>query len=510
MKIKKLKHGMERLILLGLITDTTFLEKIQPILDIKAMSSIASKTICRWVLDYYEVYNKAPDRDIQLIWDQQSTTLREEEFDLTEELLEQITDELERRGSDFSCDFVLQQAVLFFQKQKMEADVEELQDLLDDGKIEEARDLLLNADLPQLEDRQIESTNILTDIDTLRTGFEDAAEPLIYFPNALGKFINRLLVRKGFVKVLAPQKRGKTWFLNEIALQALKQKRNVAYFNCGDLDNEEQSVRFAVRLARRSNLQENCGEFYSPVLDCKWNQDDSCTRGARKSGCGTGGIELTEPNDVELAPPSYTSCRVCCGEKQFKGTVWYKKVLVEEPLDWREALSINKKFIKRYRISEENFRMRSYATNTLTMPEIRKTLEGWAVDDGFTPDVIVIDYMDIVATDPKLRGTRDGEDYKWQDARGIAQDFNSLVVSASQAGKAFDVETLTEENFSEDRRKYSHVTGVLALNQTKDEAEMGIMRIGRFMCRNVQATRSQVVVLQNLRRGLIHLGSFFK
>jgi hypothetical protein len=417
---------------------------------------------------------------------------------------------MDRRGSDFSCDFALQQALEFFQRKHLEASVEEMQDLLDAGDLEGMKEKLTTTNPLEFEDLKVESTNVLTDADTIRKGFEDASDPLIYFPNALGNFINGLFTRKSFVGILAPEKTGKTWLLNAIGLQGLKAKKNVAIFNCGDLDNEEQAVRFGITLSRRSNLAEHCGEFYTPVLDCRWNQENSCNREVRTSKVGTAGIEVVEPEDIELAHPDYVACRKCCGEKHYKGAAWYKKLNIETPLTWREALVANEKFLDSRNITADALRMRSYPSDTFSVEQAERLLEQWALEDGWTADIVLFDYLDVMATDKSLIGTRHGENHKWKRARGLAQKFNALVVTPTQAdGNSYDQESLTEKNYSEDKRKYSHVTGFLALNQTAEDAVLMKIRIGRFMTRNMKKTKAQVTVLQSIQRGLVHVGSFF-
>jgi hypothetical protein len=507
---KKMKGGLERLVLLGIITNTQFIDKIKTILDRKAFSSEASRTIVKWCMDYYTEHNKAPYRDISIIWDNKSIYLNEELYETTQELLEQLSDEMDRRGNDFTCSFALGQALEFFQQKALEISAEELQDLLDSGDLTGARELVRNIELPEYGEQQVESTNILTDPETLRKGFEDQSEPLIYMPNYFGRFINKLLVRKGFLGILGPEKRKKTWTLNELAMQGLKAKKNVAIFNAGDLDNEEQSVRFAIRISKRSNDPEYCGAYYSPVLDCKWNQDNSCTRSCRKSKCGIGGVEIVDPDDVELAPPEYRPCRVCCGDNHYRGAVWYRRIEEVNPLTWQEALAANTKFLETHNITDRHLRVRSYAADTLTVNDADRLLEEWAIEDGYTPDIIIFDYIDIMAPDSKFVGTRHAENEKWKAMGKLRHKYNCLVATCTQtAASAYEHDTIQESDFSEDKRKYSHVTGFITLNQTVEEANLGIMRIGRFMCRHMKPTKAQVTILQSIERGMIHVGSFF-
>lgn len=509
LKRKTMKGGLERLVILGMITNKQFIDSVLPILDIKAFSNEASKTIVRWCMEHHELYDTAPNRDIQLIYNNKSEYLQEELRDTVCELLEQVSEELDRRGDDFTCAFVLNKALEFFQRKSLELDLEELQNLLDAGDLEEAKKRVLAIELPELNE-QIESLNILTDIDTLKAGFENQIEPLIQFPNSFGDFINKLLVRKGFIGILGPEKRKKTWTLNEIALQGLKAKKNVVIINTGDLDNEEQAVRFAIRLSRRSNDKDYCNEYYSPVLDCMYNQDNSCTKDERRSSVGIGG-PIDEPADVEQAHPDYKPCRSCCKDNDYKGAVWYRKIKAVEPLTAVQALQVNTRFINDYGITDKHLRVKSYPSDTITVSDIDRLLEKWALEDGYTPDIIVVDYADIMAPEKKFIGTRHAENEKWKALGKLRHKYNALVVTATQTdGAAYTVETITEGNFSEDKRKYGHVTGIISLNQTPDEASKGIMRLGRFMCRNVKPTKAQVVLLQSIERGMIHVGSFMR
>ena len=513
---KKLSGGLERLMLIGLITNEKFCELIVPIYKRELIKSKPIATLINWTLNYYETYNEAPSENIKLIYESNISSVPEEHAGAIEELFTQVLDEIDRRGDDLSSEFVLQQVIQYFQQRTIETNIEDIQKLLSKGRVEEAKQAILGIELPELETNKTQSHNILTDPEILREGFDSARESLIYFPNALGLFINPLLCRRNFIGILGTEKRGKTWRLNEIALQALKCRRNVAYFNVGDMDNEEQAVRFASRISRLPTKEEHCGERYIPVLDCQYNREGTCTKKERTCDIdySIADIEITKPEDVELAPPDYTPCRVCSSANpyEFKGCVWYKKIKTEEYLTWRTALKKNKEFLQRHNLNEDKFRMRSYPNGTVGINDIDRTLEKWAIEDGFTADVILIDYMDILGIDPKLKGTRHGENENWKRARALSQKWNALVVSPTQANKpGLQVETLTESNVSEDKRKWGHSTGIITLNQTEEEKELGIMRIGRFMTRHLLSSiNQQVVCLQDLTRGMTHLGSFFR
>jgi len=66
----------------------------------------------------------------------------------------------------------------------------------------------------------------------------------------------------------------------------------------------------------------------------------------------------------------------------------------------------------------------------------------------------------------------------WSDMRGLAQKRHVLVLTATQANSAGSkAEFLTRDNFSESKTKLAHVTGMVGINQTDDEKELGLIRL---------------------------------
>src|SRR5690606_7573644 len=76
-------------------------------------------------------------------------------------------------------------------------------------------------------------------------------EALIEYPGALGKFFGNQLCRNGFVSILAPEKRGKTWALIDIACEAVLQRRRTAFFEIGDMTRPQIMRRLITRFSER-------------------------------------------------------------------------------------------------------------------------------------------------------------------------------------------------------------------------------------------------------------------
>jgi len=507
----KMQGGLERLILLGFLSNTTFLEKVQEVVDLDAFKNKAARLIVEWCIEYYTEEACAPKRDINAIWEERCIGLDGELYTSVEYLLGELTEEMDRRNGEYNHTFALQKALKFFQTKKVGASLEEAQDLLDKGDIEQLQELLTTDIIPQYKIETTDSCNVFTDAETLQKGFEEYTTPLFSLPNVLGEFTEGAFIRNSFFTLMGMEKSGKTWWLNKIAKTAFQQKCKVLYINCGDMSNKQQALRLAIMEAGRSNRMKYCGSFYVPVLDCIWNQQNTCNKEGRKCGVGLEGVDIASPADVEQAPPSYKACRFCTGTPSFKGAVWYKKVTVENPLTWREALAINKKFITDNRLDYNDFKMYSYPATTFSIKDLDRKTEELAEKEGWLPSLVILDYMDISGGMTDFNDFRHRENEKWAAANSYAEKFDLCLGSATQTdGKAYDQDTITESNYSEDKRKYSHVSGgVFTLNQTAAELELGVMRVGRFMTRNEEKTNQQVKVLQSLRRGSIHLGSYF-
>jgi len=148
---------------------------------------------------------------------------------------------------------------------------------------------------------------------------------------------------------------------------------------------------------------------------------------------------------------------------------------------------------------------------TLTVGKIRSLLSLWEKRDGFVADLIVIDYADLLTSE---RGGefRHQQNEIWKALRGLSQEFHCLVVTATQADAAsYEQKRLKLKNFSEDKRKYAHVTAMYGLNQDPNDREkqIGLMRINEFVLREGDfANVIEVYVLQKLKKNRPLLGSY--
>jgi hypothetical protein len=89
----------------------------------------------------------------------------------------------------------------------------------------------------------------------------------------------------------------------------------------------------------------------------------------------------------------------------------------------------------------------------------------------------------------------------------MAQERNALVVTASQASRAAFSNDAEVKDIAEDIRKVAHVSKLISLNQTKEERDVGVVRVHQLIERDDRLGSVPVVVLQCLDIGQVCLDS---
>lgn len=520
---------IERRIVTGLIVSDEFMRRVQPFWQDGFIESPEISQIARWCLDYFTQYNTTPKQHIEdlFLHEMRSDHLGRAEGELIEGVLAKIRDEFER-GTQYNAEYLFDRALEYFRKREFIRHTEEVQDLVDRGDIAAADDAV----------RAFKPLSVATSrglevgseegLKRLAAAFVTTTVPVVKLPGSIGDMLNEHLVRDGFIGFTGPEKRGKTWILLELAMQGIMQRANVAFFQAGDLTEGQFLRRLGIWKAGRSDMSQYCRPHWYPVGDCVFNQIDQCP--CPKSGrdqlyekgeeplCIFEGVspqqyketrstEVTFDALVKLAEdlPGYKPCASTACSKRWP-TAFFQKTGSVPPLTGVRAEKEVGRFFKQYR---RRFKLNTYPSGTLDTDEINACLDEWERQDDFVPDLIVVDYADIM-TAPG-REFRHQQNEIWKGLRGISQRRHALVVTATQADAAsYRTSTLTLGNFSEDKRKYAHVTAMFGLNQAPggEEKKMGLIRINALLVREGELPSWDVTVMQDLSRGRPFIGSF--
>jgi hypothetical protein len=512
---------IERKIIIGLITSTDYIRQVRRVWDPHYLESSAAKRLASWVWEYFEKYDKAPGKDIEGIFFEKIKSNRIAK-DVAEEIEEDILPGLsqEYENTSFNLNYLLDQTFRYFKERQLALLSETVQSLLDKGELEQAEKIACDfKPVTDISETELDLGNEIV-LDRIDKAFDITSECLIEYPAHLGEFMNDQLVRGGFVAVMATEKRGKTFILMDFAMKACKQGRNVAFFSAGDMTEDEMLLRICIYLTGKSNERKYCSQMWEPVKDCIHNQLNTCNRKERE--CGFGVFEDWEEKDLRgkvqakdliEAYNSNKDYRPCTNCHEYKthhwGAVWVRDIPEAEPLTKEEAKKAARQFFLKH---NRHFKLSTHANDTLSVPQIESFLDVWEKAEGFVPDVVIIDYADLLITESNIE-FRHQQNRIWKGLRRISQKKHCLVITATQTdADSYEQDRLRMKNFSEDKRKYAHVTVMYGLNQdTKGrEKKIGLMRINEIVKRKGDSSElNEITILQNLKRGKPFIGSYW-
>lgn len=510
----------ERLITVGLINSTEYLQQVRPIWEHGLLVARPAQEISKWCLKYYDEYKQAPERHIEDLYYEKrdSGQIPKNMIKELEELLQDLAREYDE---SFNVEYALKRTQKYFSERHLEEHENRVRDLRERGEVERANAVAssyrgLSFELS--DDLDLSKRRALGRVEHI---FTQVPEPLIKYPGALGDILNHQLVRGAFVSLMASEKRGKSFWLLDMAVRAAHNRKKVAFFQAGDMTEGQQLRRLASYLTKLPSSEKYTGTVYVPVIDCLKNQLDTCDLEDRRCNFGPlEGIydeenirkEITRTALIEVHEDfedDYTPCTNC---KLFRekpwGTPWLVPKNITHAVNVDEAKNaVNKFFVEKGR----RFKISTHPNNTLSVSTIKSILAKWERIDGFVPDVIVIDYADLLVAE-HTKEFRHAQNEIWKDLRALSQSRDCLVLTATQAdAKSYDANLLKMSHYSEDKRKYAHVTAMFGLNQDKwgREKRIGIMRVNELVIREGDFDSiATVTVLQNLSIGQPFLDSY--
>ena len=520
---------LERKIIIGMIQSDNFIHVAYPLIKSKnLLGGDESRLLVNWIYDYYGKRKAAPKERIQQIYEKQLSNNRIDAAvgDNIENILESLSNEAEEL-SEIELKDLENDLEDYANYSKSTLTIEEVEELLDAGEVNEARDILTN--FKPIEITKVSAKPLLQTNEDLERVFKQAEKPLIYYPGNIGRLLNPHMYRQGFFIYLAQNKGGKSFILMDAGFRAAEQGKNVLIYQAGDMSEDQLAMRQAIYACGKSNKEEYCGPMYIPVPDCIKNLRDDCYESCRRNEDQEGPLSEKGNNwfeeDINFIRmkeafdeyPNHEPCTECKRRgryDKFKGSIWFEKKPSTNPLTMEAYKKLREKGLARGRFKSpfraiDRMRIGTHSSESLTMGQIRSEVIQ-LTEEGWPPDIVIPDYMDLLAPDPDTlnMSPRDQENKKYQRGRRLSQDFNLLLLSASQSdADGFMKRFLDKRNFSEDRRKLDHITGMAGLNMSIEEKKLGLMRINEIVSRETDGTKI-VNVLHRLQTGKPILGSF--
>jgi hypothetical protein len=429
--------------LIGCIVDDAVCGAIAARNDGKLMSDRWSNLILNWATRHYREYKRAPRKDIAGYFDRWAERNRDEEVSAAvERLLASLSGEYGRKVKAMSSAYLIDQSEEVFNKARLERLREEVAANVEAGDIAKA--------IAAVEGFRRAEVGVGAGIDiykggaAIRAAFADAGEVLVRWDQAaLATFFGDFLARDEFVAILAGEKVGKSFLLQEISYQAVTQGQKVAFFEVGDQSERQIIRRFAARAANRPFKKDEC--YYYPTE-----------------------MEAGEPPAVKR-----------------------KRMSAAEPMTDDEADAAMRAVGKRY--GRDSLRLSVHPSGSINVAGIAGIIERWR-QDGWCPSTCIVDYADLLAPMDGRAETREQINQTWKALRRLNQELHCLMVTATQANaESYTATTLRKSNFSEDKRKFAHATAFFGINQTESEYERGLMRWNCLLARDGEFSSSKCV-----------------
>jgi len=492
-------NSQEEKILIGMIVSDRYFKSIVNIVKKEYFIIPWVKIVSKWCIDYYKLYKKAPLGDIQNIFNAESLKLKEEEINIISAFLLKLSNQYE--NDLFNVEYLLDGTIKYFKKRSLKVMVDNIDILLSLNKIDEAQNEIVKHKEIR---KSIKNWVNPLEVNNLNKFFEDQKNKtsvLFKLPGKLGDMIGDF-ERDTLLGILAPAKRGKTFWIQEIAIQAFLEKCKVVFISLEMSKNKIQGRMYK----RFTALGKEHKDYVYPTFDCLKNQIDACDKKCHKNKIRLLNSDNKKPDTFDFNF-NYRVCTECRGTKDFEISTWFK-VENREKFKSSKVTSIIHSIEKMY---GKNFRLFSYPAFSANISMIKNDLDDLEELENFVPDIICIDYADILAPEDSRIIGRERVDETWKTLKNLANTKHCLVVTASQSNRAsFTKKNVVQTDISEDIRKIAHADSMLSLNQLPREKRDGIIRIAMVADRDGSFDEYKTcIVLQQLDLGQVLLDSEF-
>lgn len=451
MKREKIDLLNEKDILVGLIVSDEFCKEISPIIDIKDLQVDYSRVLVSWIKPYFDEFGKAPKTDILKLYRSHISEISNES--LQNNILTFIEKLDEKYNSKRNDAYAIQEAIKYLKSRNLQNLSQDIEAYIISGDIDKAESLITR--YRKVEKESGESVDLLNDADIVRESFTEEQDKLFSFNGAYGRLVGDIH-REDFVAFLASMKVGKTFTLIDCGIEALKNGLNV--------------VMFSLEMSRTNMIKR------------VWKS---------LSGQVTEDVEITVPEFVQE------------GEK-------YR---VEEKTVHKKASSIlevekKQKSLKRL-FRGGNLKIFAEPAYSMTVEKLETKLDDLN-HNGFIPDVIIIDYADIMLPSNSRLDYRNQLDDIWKRLRAMAQKRKCAVFTASQASRGAINKEATADMISEDIRKLAHVTSMVSISKDEYCKNHSLAMFSQLAVREGEPITERVIATQCLSLGRPVLDSHWK
>lgn len=507
-KVEKVENTVEELIITGMIVDKTFIQEIYKAALPEYFDTEINKIIIGWLREYFEQNKNCPGEEIFDIFQMNQQFLDKNESAVIRMFLNKISQEYS--GRVFNSIYVLPKAFEYLENNAYKYKQKIIGQELRRGNLQKVKNIFNSATKEIF--NQVTTWKSLSDQEFLTSWWGEKQEAAMSFPGALGEYMPNI-ERGRLYALLGPPKRSKSFWLLEWAYNGIWEKLNTVFFSL-EMNANEVDYRWKERISGKGILTKKSKVFTIPVLDCLHNQKDECSM----DECTSPGTSVYSNilRDSYEDHPEHKPCTYCRGiDDQFQPCTWMIKKRINR-LSLKEAI-INQEELDAH-VGKDRIRIITFPIGTATVENLENSLEELERHENFIPDLIVIDYADILKEDLRLGDKRHRVGDNWQKLSRMAKVRNAIVVTASQGNRnSAKKNRLDVDDVSEDFSKIMTIDGIFAINEINfdqpnkwqidknwqiQRIETIALRYGRFI------PGLQCVTLNDLARSQVHLDSY--
>jgi len=416
--MSKLRISNEKELLIGLIVSDDFIRQISPILHISYLQATSSVTIVNWCVDYFYEYNCAPKSFIQDIFTQNKRNLKDDDADMIAKVLAHVSSKYTDKDK-YNVPYAVDKARKYIEERKIIMLRDNLDEMLIKGDLEKAQNAILS--FTKVTKQEHKTTNLWKNSEIITNIFNKERNKLFRLPGVIGEYIGDI-ERDNLYAFAGVAKRGKSRWLAQTAIIASLKRLNTLYISL-EMSEEETGELLFNSLARK------------PLRDSK--------------------------QQVQVKLPYFNE----------DNDILYNEFMEDSAVedDFR-------KWQKKANMACGTMHQHIGEPDNLTLEEIDALLVSLEYLEDFKPDVIVIDYANLLRV-TKYTDNRDKVNTIWTGLKRMAKHWHCAVITASHMSGDALKKDAENYNIGEDKRILNHVTGLYILNQTEDEKDAKIMRI---------------------------------
>jgi replicative DNA helicase len=489
--IQRVAFNEERRCLETLIFSKKCWDRLHATIDPIYFTKPQNKEIITWCKAYYDEYKDAPKEQI---WDM-LLQVKADRRDFYQEIIEPIIERNKdvKQNDDYLYNLLLD----YFRKRELIITANNITELLTHGNIIGAESQIEN--YKKFKRAASNSFDPFDDSDEI---FRVQEQGLFKFPGDLGEFLGEFQ-RGWFVALSGAFKIGKTFFLQEFFFHSILNRVRVGFFSL-EMSRSALKERLYKRFLALADVP---GLYRIPVFDCLKNQNRKCTQNPIRVGSGCLLVDGKRPPMSSSLGMKHKVCTACIGTDDFEPTTWYESINKDA---W-ERNNVNDRINKYKKLYSHFCQMHCFPRFSASVNDIKNVIDSWHKNLNFFPDVIIIDYADILKASSKSVGF-EKEDEVWMELARIASELNCMVVTATQITRAaMGEKKQKEEHISKWIGKLAHVDMWISLDQESEEKERHLVRLGILEHRHKNFNKEKECwVIQDIGIGQVNLASYYQ